>query len=96
LAPVLGVTVFLLFFLGTFLIVRGVDRNREDTSHGVAVGSCVTKGGDGRLIEANCASEGAQKITQIAEAGHYCDDPADIQHIFTTAGRPAICVSSGE
>jgi hypothetical protein len=92
LPPVLGLALFLLFFVGTFLTLRSIDR---DDGLGVAVGSCVVKGADSRLVAARCGSEGALPVTQIAPAGRRCDNPADIQHLFVTAGRPAVCVSSG-
>jgi hypothetical protein len=93
-APALGVAVFLLFFLGTFLTMRGLAIGGDQSDLGVAVGSCVSKGGNGRLTAVSCTSEGAQQVTQIAVAGRYCDNPKDIQHIFSAADRPSICVSS--
>jgi|tagenome__1003787_1003787.scaffolds.fasta_scaffold20598634_2 hypothetical protein len=91
-----GVAMFLLFFVGTFGIMRAVDAGDNQPDLGVAVGSCVSKGADGTLIAVSCASEGAQVVTQIAEAGRFCDDPQDIQHIFSAADRSSICVSSGK
>ena len=93
-APASGVAMLLLFFVGTFLIIRSLDGDRTDP--GVAVGSCVIKDADGRLAAAKCGSPGAHTITQIPPAGRPCDNPADFQHFFTTAGRPSICVRAVE
>jgi hypothetical protein len=95
-APALGVATFLLFFVGTFLIMRGVDAGGDEPDPGVAVGSCVSKGRDSTLVAVSCASAGAQVVTQIAQVGRFCDNPQDIQHIFSATDRSSICVSSGE
>jgi len=94
--PALGIAMFLAFFVTTFLTMRALDGRSDQPDVGVALGSCVYKQGDGTLVAVKCASDGAQRVTQIAQAGRFCDDPEDIQHIFSAADRSSICVRSGE
>jgi len=97
-APAWGVAMFLLFFVGTFLTVRAFHGGGDGGSGraNVAVGSCVSKSGNGTLAVVDCASEGVQVITQIAPAGGFCANPRDIQHLFPAANRSSICVRSAE
>jgi hypothetical protein len=95
-APAWGVAVFLLFFVGTLLIMRSFDSGGDGGPGptGVAVGSCVSKTGNNTLAAVDCAREGAQMITQFAPAGDFCANPRDVQHFFRTADRSSICVES--
>lgn len=97
-APAWGVAMFLLFFVGTFLTMRAFDRGGEGGAGpaDLAVGSCVSKSGNGTLAAVDCASEGAQVITQIVPAGGFCTNPHDIQHLFPAANRSSICVGSAK
>jgi len=97
-APAWGVAMFLLFFVGTVLTMRAFDGGGDVGSGpaGVAVGSCVSKSANGKLVVVDCAGEGAQVITQIAPPGGFCANPGDIQHFFPAANRSSICVRSAE
>jgi hypothetical protein len=97
-APAWGVAVFLLFFVGTLLTLGAFDRGGDGgpSPTGVAVGSCVSQGGNGTLAAVDCASEDAQVITQIAPAGEFCANRLDIQHLFPAANRSSLCVRSAE
>jgi hypothetical protein len=78
-APAWGVAMFLLFFVGTLLTISTFTGGGDGGSGpaGVAVGTCVSKGEGGTLAALDCAGEGAQVITQIAAAGHFCTNPRD-------------------
>jgi hypothetical protein len=97
-APAWGVAMFLLLFFSTFLTMRAFDKGGDGGAGpaGVGVGSCVSKGGNGALARVDCASDGAQVITQIAPPGDFCANPRDIQHLFPAANRSSICVRSAE
>jgi len=95
-APALGVAAFLLFFVGTFLIMRAFDGDGEESDLGVKVGSCVVEDANGTLGAGSCTRPGAQVITQIVAAGRLCDDPRDVQHLFRAPDRPSVCVRPEE
>jgi hypothetical protein len=93
-APLWGVAMFLLFFVGTFLTMRAVDRGGDGGSAatGIVAGSCVAKNVNGTLTTVDCSSRPAQVVTQIVPAGRSCADPHDIQHFFAVAAWSSICV----